>query len=501
MTHNHTKPLFVFDLANNHQGSLEHGLRIIREVAEVCKNFDFDFGFKFQYRNLDSFIHPEFKDRNDLKYIKRFLETRLQEDDFIALKKEAENCGFISVCTPFDERSVESAQAHGFKIIKIASASFTDWPLLERIVRTDKPIIASLAGASIDDIDKMVSFFDHRQKDYTLMHCVGLYPVQDDHLQLNQLDVLRNRYPGVKIGYSTHEHPDNRDAVKIAIAKGARVFEKHAGIETKEFRLNAYSANPQQINKWLTSAKEAFKMCGEIGRRNQFPESELRELRDLRRGVFAGRDIKSGEKITQDEVYFAIPLVDGQVSANDMSKYTQFFADSEIKKDKPVLFNSVHKKELREKIYNIMMNVKKLLKKSNCIVPNMLDFEVSYQYGIDNFEKYGACIINFVNRDYCKKIIVLLPGQEHPEQLHNLKEETFNVLYGDMTLALNGNAKKYKAGDWILVEKGVAHKFSTEHGAVIEEISSSYLPEDSHYLDPEITKNKDRKTYLTYWVD
>ena len=63
-------PLFIFELANNHMGDVEHGLRVIDDIAEVAKRFDFAFAFKLQFRDLDTFIHPEFAKRLDLKYIK-----------------------------------------------------------------------------------------------------------------------------------------------------------------------------------------------------------------------------------------------------------------------------------------------------------------------------------------------------------------------------------------------------------------------------------------------
>ena len=67
------KPLFTFEMANNHQGSVEHGKTIIREIKKVTKPYEdiFDFAFKFQYRDLDTFIHPAFKERMDIKNIKR----------------------------------------------------------------------------------------------------------------------------------------------------------------------------------------------------------------------------------------------------------------------------------------------------------------------------------------------------------------------------------------------------------------------------------------------
>lgn len=66
------KPFFIFEMANNHMGNLEHGLRIIREIHKVCKDYPFAFGFKLQYRQLDTFIHPDYKDRFEFKYVNRF---------------------------------------------------------------------------------------------------------------------------------------------------------------------------------------------------------------------------------------------------------------------------------------------------------------------------------------------------------------------------------------------------------------------------------------------
>ena len=59
---------------------------------------------------------------------------------------------------------------------------------------THKPIIASVAGVALEDIDKVVSFFQHREKDLTLLHCVAEYPTANANLQLNQIDLLRERY-------------------------------------------------------------------------------------------------------------------------------------------------------------------------------------------------------------------------------------------------------------------------------------------------------------------
>ena len=114
--------LFIFEFANNHMGDVNHGLKMVEEFANVKDNYpEFNFAIKFQFRNLDTFIHPDYKERMDLKYVKRFSETRLSSEEFLTLKTAAENRGFITICTAFDEASVGTVEEMGFSIIKIAS--------------------------------------------------------------------------------------------------------------------------------------------------------------------------------------------------------------------------------------------------------------------------------------------------------------------------------------------------------------------------------------------
>jgi len=495
------QPLFIFEMANNHMGSVAHAKRIIREFAGVARQFEFRFAFKFQFRHIDTFIHPEYQDRMDLKYIKRFRETELSKDDFKELKDEVTANNFISISTPFDEPSVDLIEDLGIEIIKIASCSFTDWPLLERIVKTEKPIIASTAGATLDEIDKVVSFLQHRNRQFAIMHCVGEYPTSAENLQLSQIDLLKCRYPGVPVGYSTHESPDETDAVKIAIAKGAFIFEKHVAVETEEYKKNDYSATPDQISLWLAAASLASKMCGVGNQRSVASEKELSDLKQFKRGVFVKHKIKKGDRIDLNNTFFAFPNQGKQLLANDMSKYEEYYAKKDIEKLAPVKYDDVTRVNTREKVYSIVQKVKQILATANVVVPGKAELEISHHYGIDRFEECGCTIISVINREYCKKLIIVLPGQRHPEQYHRIKEETFVVLYGDVLLTLDGISKECKTGDIVTVDRGMKHIFSSKSGAVIEEISSTHYKDDSYYTDEAILRNKNRKTVLTYWME
>ncbi len=141
--------LFILEMANNHMGDITHGIKLIKSFGAICRKYPFQFAFKLQYRQLDSFIHPEMRGRTDVPYIKRFEETRLMREDFDTLVKTIRQENFFVISTPFDNESVPLIEEQELDIIKIASCSFGDWPLLERIAQADMPIIASTAGASL----------------------------------------------------------------------------------------------------------------------------------------------------------------------------------------------------------------------------------------------------------------------------------------------------------------------------------------------------------------
>lgn len=494
-----TQPLFIFEMANNHMGDTAHGCAIIRAIADACRGHDFDFAFKLQYRDLDSFIHPSFKGREDVKYVKRFEETRLSAAQFGTLLDTMRECGFRTVCTPFDEASVDLIEAQGIEIIKIASCSLTDWPLLERIARSDRPVIASTAGAEPDEVDNVVSFFAHRNKDLTLMHCVAEYPTPDANLHIARIDGLRQRYPGVRIGFSTHESPERTEPVMLALAKGASVFEKHVGLPTEQYPLNAYSASPAQVADWLAAAARAQAMCGSTA----WPAAtrlETESLHSLRRGVYLTRPVAAGETVTGDAVCFAFPPNAGQITANQWSKYSRYVARTALPAGAPLLADAVDIRHERDQVLAAVTAVKGLLQAGNIVVPGRSDLEISHHYGMERFAEYGLTMITVVNREYCKKLIVMLPGQTHPEQYHEKKEETFVVLHGSMQIWLDGELIEAGRGDVITVQRGVRHRFHSAGGVVFEEISSTHFTNDSFYTDGTITANPNRKTLLTHWL-
>lgn len=311
--------LFVLELANNHWGDVNRGLKIINDFGKIVRFNSVRAAIKFQFRDVDHLIHPNYRNRTDVRYIKKTLATKLSDDDYSTLVNAVRRSGMIPMSTPFDERSVDLCMQLGIEIIKIGSADINDWILIEKIAKTKRPVIASTGGASLKDTDDLVKFFDNRSVPLAINHCVSLYPSEDHELELNQIDFLKNRYPGHVIGLSTHEYHDWESSMLIAYAKGARTFERHIDIEKDGIPVSPYCSLPHQIDRWFKAYHKVIAMCGAPGTQKRVPPlREIIYLDDTIRGVYAKTDLPPGHTISEKDVYLAVPLLKGQLSCREL---------------------------------------------------------------------------------------------------------------------------------------------------------------------------------------
>jgi N-acetylneuraminate synthase len=382
----------------------------------------------------------------------------------------------------------------------VASCSAKDWPLLEEIAAASMPVIVSTGGLEISNVDNVVSFFEHRGVEFALMHCVSIYPIPRDDFNLNHIDTLRRRYQNRVIGWSTHEDPNDTVPVQLAVAKGAGMFERHVGFEIEGVKLNAYSSTPAQLDKWFNAYRYAVDLCGEVGKR-PIPQPELESIEGLQRGIYLKRPLKKGELIKRDGVYFAMPYVEGQLSSeswqNGLVASVEMSSDAAIMPDMVVLPPEPDTKVLKEAVHE----VKALLNEASIVLNSEFNVEFSHHYGVQNFRETGALIIDCINREYCKKLIVVLSGQQHPSHYHRRKEETFQVLHGVFECEVDKHRRTLHPGETLLVQPGVWHRFWSETGCVVEEISTTHFDNDSVYNDGRINQmaRNDRKTRVEHW--
>ncbi len=490
--------LFIFEMANSHQGSVEHGIDIIKAMGRIARKYNIKAAVKLQYRNLDTFVHPDFKERKDINHIPRFMGTRLNFDQFTQLVDVIHEEGMIAMSTPFDEDGVDWCMDQGIDVIKVASCSALDWPLLTKIAFTHKPVIISTGGKTLSDIDKLYNFFTHKGCEFAFLHCVAEYPAPLERLQLDFIDRMNRRYPEITIGYSGHEDPNENIVAMLAVAKGAKILERHVGLPTETITLNAYSMNPEQTDKWVKAVIDAKMICRTKKENDKYiSQEEIDSLRSLMRGAYVKKNIKMGDPIMLEDVFFAMPCQDKQMTSGEFIE--GHVATRDYNKNEPLY----EKRILTDVnlVRSVVHDAKGMLYEAGIALGSEFEVELSHHYGMRHFRQTGAIIISIINREYCKKLLVILPGQKHPMHMHKVKEETFQLLYGDMTVNIGGKDRYLKPGDIQTVLREEMHSFTSSKGAIFEEVSTTHIKNDSYYEDP-IIRNLDpieRKTILKKW--
>ena len=332
------------------------------------------------------------------------------------------------------------------------------------------------------------------------MHCVGEYPTSHKVADLQRITRIQQKFPDVQVGFSTHESPQDKSLAPLAVAMGCTILEKHVGLETDTISLNGYSLNREQMSEVVDGVTYFLEAL--TGTSN----NQDKTLKKLKRGVYLKRDLREGDTIKIDDIYYAMPVQDAQADASMVDdewgwvKRKNNIVGSLVKKNMkahaPLLLSDIklHLFE-SEEIKSIKRSTLSILDKANVHITEKDKTEISCHYGLNAFDHTGAVIIDKINRKFCKKIIVMSKGQRHPTHHHIRKEEAFELLYGDCTLILSGKKIELQLGKPVLIPPKTDHSFSSKNGCVVEEVSTTHYTGDSVYQDPEVNKleTKDRK--------
>lgn len=218
------KPLVIFELGINHNGSLKLAKKIvdsaIKAGAEVIKH---------QTHIAEDEMSLEAKKIipiNANKNIYDLIEDcSLSEDDEFKLKKYIERKGAIFLSTPFSRKAVDRLVKFKVKAFKIGSGECNNYPLVDYIASFGKPIIISTGMNNITSIKKSIKILDKRKIQYAILHTTNLYPTKHSEVRLNALTELKKIFPNKIIGLS--DHTSDNFTSYAAIALGASIIEKH----------------------------------------------------------------------------------------------------------------------------------------------------------------------------------------------------------------------------------------------------------------------------------
>jgi N-acetylneuraminate synthase len=222
-------PCFVIgEIGINHNGSIDIAKRIIAGAKSAGCD-----AVKFQKRT------PEICTPKDQWYIERdtpwgrmtYIDYRYKVefgiDQYSEIDKYCKEIGIIWFASCWDEEAVDFIEQFNPPLYKTASASLTDHDLLVKHKNLKKPLIISTGMSTIKEIEDAIIVFG--LKDLLIAHSTSSYPAKNNELNLRMINTLKEKYPGVPIGYSGHEV--GLAPTWAAVSLGACFVERHITLD------------------------------------------------------------------------------------------------------------------------------------------------------------------------------------------------------------------------------------------------------------------------------
>lgn len=298
----------------NHDGSLAKALRLIDIAAEAGAD-----AVKFQtFRTEEvtsraapkaAYQQRETGEGSQFEMIKRL---ELSDEDHAALARRAAERKIEFMSTPFAPWAVELLVGLGMKRIKIASGEIVNLPLIRTVARTGLPIILSTGMATMAEVERAVGWIravwaeigkPPADDELTVLHCTSDYPTPARFVNLAAMTALGDTL-GVPVGYS--DHSEGTLVAVAAVARGARVIEKHFTEDRGAFGPDhSASLDPAGLRALVEAIRFTEEALGSAEKAPAANELATREL--VRRSAFARRPIAAGETITADALAFLRP--------------------------------------------------------------------------------------------------------------------------------------------------------------------------------------------------
>jgi len=214
------------------------------------------------------------------------------------LKKIAEDLGLICFSSPFDKTAVDFLEGMDVPAYKVASFEITDIPLIEYIASKGKPVIISTGIAELSDIREAVDACRQMgNNQIALLKCTSAYPAPLEEVNLKTIPHLEETFQTV-VGLS--DHTLGISVPVAAVALGAKIIEKHFILNRKLGGPDAaFSLEPAEFKAMVTAVREVEKALGEVS--YELTE-KMKRSREFSRSLFAIKDIKAGEILTEENI-------------------------------------------------------------------------------------------------------------------------------------------------------------------------------------------------------
>ncbi|PIE49103.1 MAG: hypothetical protein CSA39_04345 [Flavobacteriales bacterium] len=289
----------IAEIGQAHDGSLGILHSYIDAIAETGVD-----AIKFQTHiaAAESSKHEPFRvnfsyeDKTRFDYWKRMEFTKEQWKE---IKSHCDDVGLEFMSSPFSNAAVDLLEEIGVKRYKVGSGEVNNFLLLEKIVRTKKPIIISSGMSSYEELDKTVEFLKRNNADISILQCTTSYPTQPEQYGLNVIGELKERY-NVPVGFS--DHSAKMETCIAAATLGAEILEFHTTFSRGIFGPDAKSSlTIDELKKMVIAIRNIKKALEHPIDKND--NSKFEALKNIfEKSLSVNKDLPAGAIIKFDDL-------------------------------------------------------------------------------------------------------------------------------------------------------------------------------------------------------
>ena len=333
------KTFIIAEVGPNHNGSLKLAQKMICQIAKTGVDaIKFQLGDPNKVYSVDAFkANYQKKTDKSKSIIEMSKRIQLKKEDHIKLANLCKKNKITYLCSAFDINSLVFLDKKiKVPFFKIPSGEINSLDMIQYIAKRKKKILLSTGMASYQEIKSTIkNLKKFGNNKITIMHCVSSYPAEKKHLNLNIIDEIRERF-NLEVGYS--DHSLGEEAVLAAIAKGAKIIEKHVTISRK---LNGPD------HKSSMTIPELKNLIGKIRtlelvlgtRKKTFSASEQNVKRVARKSIVSARYLKKNTIIRKKDILFKRPGTG--ISPNDLKKILGKKTNKDIGEDRLIKLKNI----------------------------------------------------------------------------------------------------------------------------------------------------------------
>lgn len=281
---------------------------------------------KFQTHNVEDeqlnlhIVSPHFRGADRYSWLTRNTSATPVNEFWKPLKACCDEIGIVFFSTPMSRGAAMRLSEVGVALWKIGSGDILDFVCMDYMRNSGLPIVMSSGMSTFGEVKKGINFLRAKSDRVSLVHCLSKYPGLPEEANLATMQLFREEFPGLPIGFS--ENSIGIEPSMLAVALGATAIEKHMTMSRElwgadhrvsstpeEFKrlvdgIRKIQSDPAERERWLNYPN----IQAVLGKKEKILRDDEAVLRPyFRKSLMAGQGISAGAVITAEMLYAMRP--------------------------------------------------------------------------------------------------------------------------------------------------------------------------------------------------